>query len=135
MLPPRFLTIDEVLELHEDQIRRYGGSPGIRDRGLLESAVSMPQQTAFGQFVHDDLPAMAAAYLFHLVKNHPFVDGNKRIGALACDQFLYMNDLNLLLSSSQLVDTVLAVATGQMSKDVLAELLRANVLPIGKPTP
>jgi death-on-curing protein len=77
MPPPRFLTIDEILDLHADQIRRYGGSHGVRDRGLLDSALAMTSQAFGGQYGHPDLPAMAAAYLYHLVRNHPFVDGNK----------------------------------------------------------
>ena len=73
---------------------------------------------------------MAAAYLYHLVRNHAFVDGNKRIGALACDQFLFLNDLDLTLTEEQLVETVLAVATGQMSKDDLTMLIRRHVQPL-----
>ncbi|QOV88721.1 type II toxin-antitoxin system death-on-curing family toxin [Humisphaera borealis] len=130
MAEPRFLTADEVLELHEDQIDRYGGSAGVRDFGLLESALAMPQQTAFGHRLHDDVPAMAAAYLYHLVRNHAFVDGNKRIGALACDQFLFLNDLDLTLTEEQLVQCVLAVATGKMSKEELTLLIRQHVRPL-----
>ncbi|MBI3855807.1 MAG: Fic family protein, partial [Planctomycetes bacterium] len=73
-----FLSTESVQRIHEDQIQRYGGSLGIRDMGLLESAVAMPQAGSGGQYFHTDLYEMAAAYLFHLVKNHPFVDGNKR---------------------------------------------------------
>jgi death-on-curing protein len=130
MAEPRFLTTDEVLELQEGQIELYGGSAGVRDAGLLDSALSMPKQSVFGQLAHTDLPSMAAAYLYHLVRNHAFVDGNKRIGALAADQFLYMNDLDLTLDEQQLVDTVLAVATGRMTKDELIELFRGNVRPL-----
>ncbi|HYQ81440.1 MAG TPA: Fic family protein, partial [Anaeromyxobacteraceae bacterium] len=74
---PAFLTLDEVLALHADQIGRYGGSPGLRDLGLLESALAAPRATFGGEHLHGSLPEMAAAYLFHLVRNHPFVDGNK----------------------------------------------------------
>jgi len=130
MREPRFLTLDELLELHEDQINRYGGSAGVRDVGLLESALAVPQQTAFGQRLHEDLPAMAAAYLYHFVRNHAFVDGNKRIGALACDQFLYLNDLDLTFTEELMVETVLAVATGQMTKEDLTLLIRQHVKPM-----
>lgn len=130
MREPRFLTLDEVLELHDDQIQRYGGSSGVRDLGLLESALAMPQQTAFGQRLHDDVPAMAGAYLYHLVRNHPFVDGNKRIGALACDVFLFMNDLELLWTDDEFTEAVLAVATGQLSKEDLIIRVRRAVRPI-----
>jgi len=72
----RFLTVEEVLVLHEMQIERYGGSRGIRDRGLLESAVAMPQASFGGEYVHATLHEMAAAYAFHIAENQPFIDGN-----------------------------------------------------------
>ena len=75
-MDPTFLTLDEVIEIHRDMIERYGGSFGIRDEGLLESAVAMPQAGFGEQYPHSSVFEMAAAYLFHIVKNHPFVDGN-----------------------------------------------------------
>ena len=75
----RFVDIDESLRIHARQIDRFGGDSGVRDRGLLESALAMPRASFGGQFVHDDLVAMAGAYLYHLCKNHAFVDGNKRV--------------------------------------------------------
>jgi death-on-curing protein len=89
---PVFLTLDEVLELHRESIQRYGGSAEVRDLGLLLSALAMPATTFAGEFLHADLPAMAAALLFHIVQNHPFVDGNKRAGAAAARVFVLMND-------------------------------------------
>ena len=90
-MEPVFLSLDEILEIHEQQIERYGGSPGIRDGARLESAVATPQ-AAFGrEFLHTSIPAMAAAYLFHLCQNHAFIDGNKRVGADAAITFLLMN--------------------------------------------
>jgi death-on-curing protein len=71
---PLFLDVEDVLALHADQLEVYGGSPGLRDRGLLESAVAQPQASFGGEFANEGLFAMAAAYLFHIVKNHPFVD-------------------------------------------------------------
>ncbi len=76
-----FLSLEDVLEMHLDQIRRYGGSAEVRDMGLLESAIAMPQATYAGENLHEDVYSMAAAYFFHIVQNHPFVDGNKRTGA------------------------------------------------------
>ena len=76
-MSPDFLTLDEVLEIHRDQIERYGGAAGIRDLGLLQSALAQPSATFGGQYLHADLHEMAAAYLYHLVQNHPFLDGNK----------------------------------------------------------
>ena len=74
---PRFLTLDEVLEIHEQQIEMYGGSHGLRDAGALESAVAVPQATFGGEYLYSTIWLMAAAYLFHLVENHAFIDGNK----------------------------------------------------------
>ena len=86
-----FLNLGEVLEIHRDQIVRYGGLPGLRDLDLLKSAVAMSQATFDGTFLHTDIFEMAAAYLFHIVGNHPFLDGNKRVGAVACLVFLELN--------------------------------------------
>jgi death-on-curing family protein len=83
-----FLSLDEVLEIHQQQIERYGGSLGIRDVAGLESAVATPEATFGGEYLHTSIPAMAAAYLFHLCQNHAFIDGNKRAGANAAITFL-----------------------------------------------
>jgi death-on-curing protein len=88
---PIFLELEDVLLIHEEQLPRYGGSPGVRDLGLLESAVAMPRATAGGEFLHDGLFAMAAAYAFHIAQNQPFLDGNKRTGLLAALVFLDLN--------------------------------------------
>lgn len=87
-MQPEFLDIHDVLRIHEDQIERYGGSAGLRDPGLLASAVETPRSTFDGKLLHDDLFEIAAAYLFHIVNNHPFVDGNKRTGTAAALIFL-----------------------------------------------
>lgn len=91
MREPEFLDVEEVIALHGRQLEEFGGSSGIRDRGLLESAVAMPAATFGGAFVHEDLFAMAAAYAFHIAENQPFVDGNKRAGLYAALAFLRMN--------------------------------------------
>jgi death on curing protein len=88
---PTFLTLAEVLDLHEESIRRYGGTSGIRDLGLLQSALAQPESTFGGQYLHPDFASMAAAYLFHIVQNHPFLDGNKRTGTAAARVFILMN--------------------------------------------
>ena len=82
-LNPRFLTKEYVTAIHADQINKYGGGQGLRDVGLLESALAQPRATFGGEWLHPTLFDMAAAYLFHLVENHPFLDGNKRVGAKA----------------------------------------------------
>jgi death-on-curing protein len=124
---PAFLTLDEVVAIHRDQIERYGGTLGVRDWGLLKSAIAMPAATFGGQFLHSDLYEMAAAYLFHLVQNHPFIDGNKRVGAVAADVFLAMNDLCLVAEQDDYANLVLSVAQGETSKSAVAEFFRAHV--------
>jgi death-on-curing protein len=127
---PAFLTLDEVVAIHRDQIDRYGGSLGVRDWGLLQSAIAMPAATFGGQFLHPDLCEMAAAYLFHLVQNHPFIDGNKRVGAAAANVFLEMNDLRLDADEDDYAELVLSVARGDLSKSAAAEFFRTNVKPV-----
>jgi death-on-curing protein len=83
MTPPIFLDLEEVLEFHAGQLALYGGREGIRDQGLLESALAQPSSTMFGNYLHEDMPAMAAAYLFHIAENQPFIDGNKRTALMA----------------------------------------------------
>ncbi len=86
---PRFLTTDEIIQIHQDQVRRYGGMDGVRDAASLESAVAMPEAGVGDKYFHSDLFAMAAAYLFHIVSDHPFLDGNKRVGVVAALVFLF----------------------------------------------
>jgi death-on-curing protein len=121
---PVFLDVDDVLLIHDEQLPRYGGSAGIRDRGLLESAVAMPRATAGGEFAHDDLFAMAAAYAFHIAQNQPFVDGNKRTGLLAALVFLDLNGVVTLDPDGRLYDAMIAVAEHRLDKVGVASVLR-----------
>lgn len=105
-------------------IETYGGSQGVLDATMLQSAVTMPQATFGGQFLHGDLFAMAAAYLFHLVQNHAFQDGNKRVGAAAAVVFLDMNGITLQADEEGLVDLTLKVATGQADKETIAAFFK-----------
>jgi len=125
-LEPIFLSLAEVVEIHNDQIERYGGRPGVRDSGLLQSAVAVPQATMGGEYLHGDLFEMAAAYLFHIAKNHPFADGNKRTGAVAALVFLELNGAEVTPTQDELVDIVLSVAQGKMQKGDLAVFLRRH---------
>jgi death-on-curing protein len=126
-MEPAFLGLDEVLEIHADQIRRYGGNPGIRDAALLESAVSTPQAGFGGRYLHADLFEMAAAYLFHIVRDHPFVDGNKRAGAASALVFLKLNGIDIRISNPVLAKLVLDVAQGRTGKAAIAEVFRKNI--------
>lgn len=123
---PIFLNLDEVLAIHAEMIRRYGGSQGIRDLGLLEAAIAVPEASFDGQYLHQGLAAMAAAYLFHVVLNHPFIDGNKRVGAAAADVFLGMNGCHLDASQDEYAAFVLAVAAGQAGKDAAIAFFRQH---------
>ncbi|MGQ0615089.1 MAG: type II toxin-antitoxin system death-on-curing family toxin [Planctomycetaceae bacterium] len=125
-MTPIFLGLDEVLEIHRDQIERYGGGEGVRDMGLLESALAMPRAGTRDEYFHADLFEMAAVYLFHIAKNHAFVDGNKRVGAAAALVFLEMNGVAVRVTNRALVETVLAVVEGKIQKHVVAEFLRKH---------
>jgi death-on-curing protein len=131
-MEPVFLSLDEVLEIHDQQIEKYGGSQGLRDAPALESAVATPQATFGGEYLHPTIPAMAAAYLFHLCQNHAFIDGNKRVGANAAITFLLMNEWEPLFSEEELVDLVLSVASSGLSKSRLTEIFESRCAPIAE---
>jgi len=124
---PLFLSVQDVLDLHADTLRQEGGLGGLRDVGLLESAVMMPQQQFGGAYLHEDLAAMAAAYLYHLARNHPFADGNKRVAAMAAYVFLDVNGLELTAEPDDVEARVLDTAAGALSKSDLAAWIRAHV--------
>jgi death-on-curing protein len=129
IVQPRFPSLDNVLALHRDTLAREGGAAGLRDPALLESAVMLPQQQFDGHWLHPDLAAMAAAYLFHIVRNHPFVDGNKRAGTMAAFVFLDLNGSDLIAPPDALEATVMAVADGSMDKARLMDWMRAQTRP------
>lgn len=128
-MEPVFLSLSEVLEIHQDQVIRYGGAAGIRDIELLKSALGMPPATYGGQFLHTDDYEMAAAYLFHLVKNHPFIDGNKRVGAVTALVFLYLNGFEFDAPEDDLAEMVLVVARGDLDKADVAVFIRRHTRP------
>jgi len=128
-MEPLFLSLDEILEIHQQQIERYGGSSGLRDAAGLESAIATPQATFGGEYLHTSIPAMAAAYLFHLCQNHPFIDGNKRAGANAAMTFLLMNNWEPTFDNEELVDLVLSVASGTLRKPELLEIFETRCMP------
>jgi death on curing protein len=121
-----FLELDDVLAIHAESIRRFGGGLGLRDVGLLESALGMPRATMFGELLHTTVHEQAAAYLFHLVKKHPFVDGNKRIGLAAALTFLGVNGLWVDATNEELIELTLGVAEGRTSKADVAVFLAAH---------
>jgi death-on-curing protein len=115
-----FLDVDDVIELHAAQLDVFGGGAGLRDRGLLESAIAQPQASFGDQYAHDGLFSMAAAYLFHIVSNHAFVDGNKRVGLLSALVFLDLNGITVARPSDDLYALTLGVAEGRLAKPAIA---------------
>lgn len=123
---PKWLSRLVVDAIHNDQLREHGGLPGVRDENLLESALAPPRQK-FHYTPDADLPTLAAAYAFGLVNNHPYRDGNKRIGFLAMVTFLGLNGFELSASEADVVTTVLTLADGRLREDSLAEWIREHV--------
>ena len=124
MQAPFFLTLAEVIEAHTDQVTRYGGQARVRDFGLLESALALPEASFSVAWLHQDVYEMAAAYAYHLCQNHSFFDGNKRT-ALACALvFLELNGLRLSDPNGLLSEAMLGIASGRMRKPIFAQLLR-----------
>ena len=122
---PRWLSRVVVDAIHNDQLREHGGSPGIRDENVLESALARPQQK-WHYADHTDVPMLAAAYAFGLVKNHPYRDGNKRIGFLAMVTFLGMNGHDLAVTDAEAVIEILALAGGSVSEEAFADWIRRH---------
>jgi death-on-curing protein len=122
---PRWLPRIVVDAIHHDQLREHGGLPGIRDENALESALARPHQKwHYGDSA--DLATLAAAYGFGLVKNHPYRDGNKRIGFLAMATFLGMNGYDLNVTDADVVTEIIALADGRVSEEALAAWIRAG---------
>ena len=127
MQPPSFLSVEIVLQIHGRVVEEFGGDPGLRDRGLLESAVAMPQSTFAGKFLHASLAEKAAAYHYHLCSNHPFLDGNKRVAVATAEVFLLSNGSELTASDDELEEMTLGVARGQLSKELVIAFFKQHV--------
>ena len=125
----RFLAVDNVNRLHDLTISAHGGAAGIRDSALLDAAVAMPMQSFGGQYLHEGIAAMAAAYLFHICQAHAYVDGNKRTAVLSALAFLTVNDAGPLPSPVELERVTMAVARGELSKGELVQWFVANLDP------
>jgi len=121
---PLWLSTDLVLSIHDEQLRQFGGPPGLRDLGLLESALGRPlNKYAYGT---EELAALAAAYAFGLARNHAFVDGNKRIAFLAMVTFLGLNGIEFVVPEADAVVIMLALAAGEVDEDGFARWIRDN---------
>jgi death-on-curing protein len=130
--PIVFLSVEDVLLLHSDTMSQEGGLSGIRDRGLLDAAVAMPRQQFGGEYLHPDVPAMAAAYLYHLAQNHPFHDGNKRVAVMAAYVFLDVNGWDLDVPPIELESVTRQVAAGETKKDELTKWMKQHTRPRAK---
>ncbi|MBD2447356.1 type II toxin-antitoxin system death-on-curing family toxin [Nostoc sp. FACHB-152] len=124
MHSPKFIEKQDVLSIHSKQINLYGGSLGIRDEGLLDSAIYQPQATFGGELLHPTIVEQAAAYLFHIANNHAFVDGNKRTAFDVMVTFLNINDYELNMSPEQAYELTMQIAENMLSKEELIELLK-----------
>ncbi|MGB5296857.1 MAG: type II toxin-antitoxin system death-on-curing family toxin [Thermoanaerobaculia bacterium] len=123
----RFLSVDDVLAIHQNTIANEGGLAGLRDAGLLESAVLMPQQRFEGEYLHPELAAMASAYLFHISQNQAFHDGNKRTAVLAALVFLTANGVESLPPPDVLEEMTVRIASGEATKKELTDWMRAQL--------
>jgi death-on-curing protein len=123
----RYLTLIEVLELHRKILEQSGGALGIRDMGLLESAIAQPRMTFGGEDLYPSLLEKAAALGFSIIMNHPFVDGNKRTGHAATEAFLVLNGLEINASVDEQERIVLAIASGKLKREVFVEWLQQNI--------
>ncbi len=125
----RYLTLNEVLELYHRVMEQSGGAIGIRDLNALESALAQPRMTFGGQELYPTVVEKASALGFSLIRNHPFVDGNKRIGHAAMETFLVLNGYEIEASVDEQEQVILQVASGEMGRKAFTEWLRAHIVP------
>ena len=122
-----YLSLEQIVQIHQAQIGKFGGATGLRDRGAVEAAVARPAMTFGGEDLYPDLAAKTAALMHSLVMNHPFVDGNKRVGAAAAEFFLILNGSELDASDSEFEEVTLAVARGEMGVEPLTIWFRQRI--------
>ena len=129
MQTPKFISISLAITIHQEQIDSIGGTPGIRDKGLLDSALAQPQATFGSDLLHPTIQEQAAAYLFHLAMNHAFVDGNKRTAFAVMVTFIDMNGYTLNLSQEEAYNLVIGVVQREITKEELSILLKVHLQP------
>lgn len=127
----KFLDKQTILAFHHDQVKIYGGRQGVRDEGLLESAIAQPKASFEGEYVHETIFDMAAAYGFHICNNHPFFDGNKRTALVTVYTFLFVNGFRLKADKKSVFAVMLDLANGELEKEALANFLEENAKEIG----
>lgn len=121
-----WIAAEVAMAAHAEQLAQHGGADGVRDAGLLESAMARPRNLA--QYDEADVAALAAAYAFSIARNHPFTDGNKRTAAVVAETFLVLNGFTLSASDAELVVAIVAVAAGELSEEELADWLRQRIV-------
>jgi len=121
-----YLSVADVLNLHTNTLTTEGGLAGIREPALLESAVMIPQQQFGGEFLHPTVHDMAAAYLYHIAMNHPFVDGDKRVAAMAAFVFLDVNGYDMISAAEDFENTVVQLAAGNRTKVQISAWMKLN---------
>ncbi len=122
-----FITVGNAIEIHRRMVAEFGGDPGLRDRGLLESAVAMPRAMFAGDYLHPDVPSMAGAYHFHICANHPFIDGNKRVAVTVAEVFLRANGMHLAATDDEIVELTFGVASSAIGKQEVTDFYAAHV--------
>jgi death on curing protein len=126
----RYLSLEQILDMHADAIRSFGGDPGVRDFGLIESAVAQPRMTFGGEDLYPSLVEKAAALGFSLVSNHGFVDGNKRVGFAAMDAFLRANGYKVSADVGDAEAVTLGVASRTVSREQFTDWVRDHCVPV-----
>jgi death-on-curing protein len=121
-----FLTFQEVKLINFNQINQYGGICGLRDEKLLDSAINYPQAAFNGKYLHPNIYHMASSYMYAIIKNHPFIDGNKRTGTAAAILFLAFNNITVMTYNDELVDLAIAVAKSKISESEIAQFLKSK---------
>ena len=132
--PVRYLTLGEVLELHRRVVGQWGGAAGLRDLGALEGAVAQPRQTFGGDELYPSLAEKAVALGFALIRNHPFVDGNKRVGHAALEVFLVLNGYELVADIDDAERIILGVAASVIDREAFVSWVRTQVRLLGSST-
>ncbi|MCA9236632.1 MAG: type II toxin-antitoxin system death-on-curing family toxin [Planctomycetales bacterium] len=129
MNEPNWITAEAVSQIHERQLTRHGGIAGVRDAGLLQSALHRPRNLWAYEPDRCDVPRLAAAYAIGIARNHPFLDGNKRTAAVVCEVFLLDNGLRLTAADDPWYETAIAVASGGVTDEALSDWLRDHTAP------
>lgn len=127
---PIWLLKEIVFDLHREEIARHGGTEGIRDEGLLESAMDRPKNLYHYSKTRPDITALAAAYAYGIARNHPFLDGNKRVALVTCRTFLSLNGFELVTTPVEKYDKIMRLAEGMLSEEELADWIMKKTVPV-----